>query len=114
MDSETYYNIPHNYNIPSISLLLFITLYSPLIVSSSLFLPFPSSSLYTDSQLYSFIHSHSHSHLGFDVDLTLNFLFKQSHTDVTVLKDIKTATEGRSNVLHNATVVAHAYMNAGN
>jgi hypothetical protein len=47
------------------------------------------------------------------VDLTLNFLFKLSHTDVNILKDIKQATEGRSNVLHNATVVAHAYMNAG-
>ena len=47
------------------------------------------------------------------MDLTLNFLFKRSHTDVNILKDIKAATEGRSNVLHNATVVAHAYMNAG-
>jgi hypothetical protein len=47
------------------------------------------------------------------VDLTLNFLFKRSHTDVNILKEIKAATEGRSNVLHNATVVAHAYMNAG-
>ena len=51
--------------------------------------------------------------LGFDIDLTLNFLFKKSHTDVNILKDIKTVTEGRSNVLHNATVVAHGYMNAG-
>ena len=47
------------------------------------------------------------------MDLTLNFLFKRSHTDVNILKEIKAATEGRSNVLHNATVVAHAYMNAG-
>jgi 26S proteasome regulatory subunit N2 len=50
---------------------------------------------------------------GFDIDLTLNFLYKLSHTDVNVLKAIKVATEGRSNVLHSATVVAHAYMNAG-
>jgi 26S proteasome regulatory subunit N2 len=50
---------------------------------------------------------------GFDIDLTLNFLFKQSHTDISLLKVIKAATEGRSNVLHSATVVAHAYMNAG-
>lgn len=50
---------------------------------------------------------------GLDIDLTLNFLFKQSHSDVNVLKDIKTAIEGRSNVLHNATVVSHAFMNAG-
>jgi len=50
---------------------------------------------------------------GLDIDLTLNFLFKQSHTDLNVLKDIKTAIEGRSNVLHNVTVMAHAYMNSG-
>ncbi len=50
---------------------------------------------------------------GLDIDLTLNFLFKQSHTDLNILKSIKTAIEGRSNVLHNSTVVAHAYMNSG-
>lgn len=50
---------------------------------------------------------------GLDIDLTLNFLFKQSRTDLNVLKDIKTAIEGRSNVLHNVTVMAHAYMNSG-
>lgn len=44
---------------------------------------------------------------GLDVDLTLNFLFKNAHTDPAVLKDIKTAIEGRSNVLHNATIVSH-------
>lgn len=50
---------------------------------------------------------------GFDIDLVLNFLFKQSHTDLSVLSGIKTATENRGAVLHNATVVAHAYMNSG-
>ena len=50
---------------------------------------------------------------SFDIDLTLNFLFKQSRTDLSVLKSIKTATEGRSNTLHNAVVIAHAYMNSG-
>jgi 26S proteasome regulatory subunit N2 len=50
---------------------------------------------------------------GLDIDLTLNFLFKQSHTDLNILKDIKTAIEGRSNVLHNATVVSHAFLNSG-
>ena len=50
---------------------------------------------------------------GFDVDLLLNFLSKHSHADVQILADIKTATEGRTNVLHNATVISHAYMNSG-
>jgi 26S proteasome regulatory subunit N2 len=50
---------------------------------------------------------------GLDIDLILNFLFKNSHTDPNILKEIKTAIEGRSNVLHNATVMAHAFLNAG-
>lgn len=50
---------------------------------------------------------------GLDVDLTLSFLFKQSHADVSMLNAIKTAIEGRSSILHNATVISHAFMNAG-
>lgn len=50
---------------------------------------------------------------GFDVDLTLNFLFRQSHTDLQILQNIKAAVESRNSILHNATVVAHGYMNAG-
>lgn len=50
---------------------------------------------------------------GFDVDLILNFLFKQCKTDFTILKTLKSATEGRTAVLHNSTVVAHAFMNSG-
>jgi 26S proteasome regulatory subunit N2 len=50
---------------------------------------------------------------GLDIELNLHFLFKQSHTDVQWLKEIKTLTEGRSNVLHNATVITHAFLNAG-
>jgi 26S proteasome regulatory subunit N2 len=50
---------------------------------------------------------------GFDVDLILNFLFKQCKTDFNILKAIKSATEGRTSVLHNSTVIAHAFMNSG-
>jgi 26S proteasome regulatory subunit N2 len=53
---------------------------------------------------------------GFDVDLCLNFLFKQNKADISVLNDIKTATESSRalpNVLHNALVVAHSFMNCG-
>ena len=41
---------------------------------------------------------------GFDVDLILNFLCKQNQADVKILNSIKKATEGRTIVLHNATV----------
>eukprot|EP00607_Mallomonas_marina_P007851 CAMPEP_0182420384 /NCGR_PEP_ID=MMETSP1167-20130531/5139_1 /TAXON_ID=2988 /ORGANISM="Mallomonas Sp, Strain CCMP3275" /LENGTH=775 /DNA_ID=CAMNT_0024596253 /DNA_START=862 /DNA_END=3189 /DNA_ORIENTATION=- len=50
---------------------------------------------------------------GFDVDLYLNFLFHHSHTDLSILRAIKTATEGRTAILHNSTVVTHAYMSSG-
>eukprot|EP01038_Epipyxis_sp_PR26KG_P006496 gene6496-8931_t len=50
---------------------------------------------------------------GLDVDLILHFLFKENKSDPNILKDIKTATESRSNVLHNSTVIAHAFMNSG-
>lgn len=50
---------------------------------------------------------------GFDVDLLMNFLSQHNRADVQILSDIKTATEGRTNVLHNATVITHAYMNSG-
>jgi 26S proteasome regulatory subunit N2 len=51
---------------------------------------------------------------GLDIDLMLNFLFTHSKTELTLLKEVKTSTELRGgNVLHNATVVAHAFLNAG-
>jgi 26S proteasome regulatory subunit N2 len=50
---------------------------------------------------------------GFDIDLYLNFLFHQSRTDYKALNEVKTATEGRTIVLHNSAVVAHAYLNCG-
>lgn len=51
---------------------------------------------------------------GFDVDLHLNFLFKQSHSDLSILTAIKQATSTVHNgVLHNATVVSHGFMQCG-
>lgn len=50
---------------------------------------------------------------GFDIELVLYFLFKHSHSDLTQLNQFKQAIEGRSNVLHNATILSHAYLNAG-
>ena len=50
---------------------------------------------------------------GFDIDLILNFLFKQTYSDIATLNFIKSTTEGRTSILHNSTVVAHGYMNAG-
>lgn len=50
---------------------------------------------------------------GFGIDLSLNFLYKMNRTDLLLMKTIKGALETRNSVLHNATVVAHGYMQAG-
>lgn len=50
---------------------------------------------------------------GFGIDLSLNFLYKMNKTDLLIMKNIKGALETRNSVLHNATVVAHGYMQAG-
>lgn len=50
---------------------------------------------------------------GFGIDLALNFLYKMNKTDLLVMKNIKGSLDNRNSVLHNATVVAHGYMQAG-
>lgn len=50
---------------------------------------------------------------GFGIDLFLNFLYKMNKTDLLLMKNIKGALEARNSVLHNVTVVAHGYMQAG-
>lgn len=50
---------------------------------------------------------------GFGIDLALNFLYKMNKTDLLLMKNIKGALENRNSVLHNVTVVAHGYMQAG-
>jgi 26S proteasome regulatory subunit N2 len=49
----------------------------------------------------------------FTIDLFLNFLFRQSNSDLLVMEKIKTSTENRGSILHNASIVAHGYMNCG-
>lgn len=50
---------------------------------------------------------------GFETDLKLNFLFKNCKTDASIIQSIRTATENKSSVLHNACVISHAFTNAG-
>lgn len=50
---------------------------------------------------------------GFGIDLFLNFLYKMNKTDLLVMQNIKVSLEARNSVLHNVTVVAHGYMQAG-
>lgn len=54
---------------------------------------------------------------GFVAELALSFLHKQSHADRGILEQSKTKLEERgsrsSSILHNATVVTHAYLYAG-
>jgi len=50
---------------------------------------------------------------SFGINMSLSFMFKQCNTDFLILSNIKSAVETRNSVLHNATVVSHALMNAG-
>lgn len=53
--------------------------------------------------------------LGKEVTIAkyLDFLCSNNKTDPLILKNIKTATEGRSSMLHLGTIYAHSFMNAG-
>jgi len=45
--------------------------------------------------------------------LGLEFLYRNNHADLAILKNIKTAIEGRNSVAHSAAIFANALMNAG-
>ncbi len=50
---------------------------------------------------------------GFGTELALTFLYEQMKSDPLIIENIKDATENRNSILHNATVVAHGYLNCG-
>ncbi|KAG1657731.1 hypothetical protein FOA52_011993 [Chlamydomonas sp. UWO 241] len=47
------------------------------------------------------------------IGLYLDFLYRNNHSDLQILKGIKTAVEGRNSVSHSATILANAYMHSG-
>eukprot|EP01113_Clastostelium_recurvatum_P036086 TRINITY_DN509_c0_g1_i1.p1 TRINITY_DN509_c0_g1~~TRINITY_DN509_c0_g1_i1.p1 ORF type:complete len:961 (+),score=274.09 TRINITY_DN509_c0_g1_i1:139-3021(+) len=47
------------------------------------------------------------------IALYLEFLHQNSHSDLAILKNIKTAVEARTSVTHGATIFANAAMHAG-
>lgn len=47
------------------------------------------------------------------ISLFLEFLYRNSHTDLAILKNIKTAFEARNSVCHSATLFSNALMHAG-
>jgi 26S proteasome regulatory subunit N2 len=47
------------------------------------------------------------------IDLYLQFLYRNNHTDLGVLKALKAAFEPRVSILHTATIVSNALMHAG-
>lgn len=56
-------------------------------------------------------------HIIFNGSLTtklyLDFLARNNNTDLLLLKNIKTATENKTAILHTGTVIANALMHAG-
>jgi 26S proteasome regulatory subunit N2 len=47
------------------------------------------------------------------IELHLEFLYRNNHTDLLLLDKIKTAVDGRQSMIHNAIVVAHSLMQCG-
>ena len=47
------------------------------------------------------------------IELTLEFLFKNNHADITILNKIKDSLEARNSIFHNAVTFSNAFMNAG-
>eukprot|EP01027_Heterolobosea_sp_BB2_P000752 GEZU01001099.1.p1 GENE.GEZU01001099.1~~GEZU01001099.1.p1 ORF type:complete len:900 (-),score=305.42 GEZU01001099.1:245-2944(-) len=47
------------------------------------------------------------------IGLHLEFLFRHNHTDMLLLKNIKSSVEPRNSVYHSATVITNAFMHAG-
>ncbi len=50
---------------------------------------------------------------GFGAELALTFLYEQTKSDPLIIENVRNMTENRNSILHNATVVAHAYLNCG-
>jgi len=47
------------------------------------------------------------------IDLNLEFLYRSSHTDKTVLNKIRDSLEARNSIFHTAVTFANAFMNSG-
>ncbi|KAI9885441.1 MAG: Protoheme IX farnesyltransferase, mitochondrial [Watsoniomyces obsoletus] len=47
------------------------------------------------------------------IELNLEFLYRNNHTDLNILNRIKDSLEARNSIFHNAVTFANAFMNAG-
>lgn len=47
------------------------------------------------------------------IELTLEFLFRNNHTDMNILNKVKESLEARNSIFHTAVTFSNAFMNAG-
>jgi 26S proteasome regulatory subunit N2 len=47
------------------------------------------------------------------IELNLEFLYRNNHTDVNILTKVKDSLEARNSIFHNAVTFANAFMNSG-
>ncbi|KAI5851178.1 armadillo-type protein [Morchella snyderi] len=47
------------------------------------------------------------------IELSLEFLYRNNHTDMTILNKIKDSLEARNSIFHTAVTFSNAFMNAG-
>ncbi|KAI9843972.1 MAG: proteasome regulatory particle base subunit [Sclerophora amabilis] len=47
------------------------------------------------------------------IDLNLEFLYRNNHTDISILNKVKDSLEARNSIFHTAVTFANAFMNSG-
>lgn len=47
------------------------------------------------------------------IELNLEFLYRNNHTDINILNKVKDSLEARNSIFHNAVTFANAFMNSG-
>lgn len=47
------------------------------------------------------------------IELNLEFLYRNNHTDISILNKVKDSLEARNSIFHNAVTFANAFMNSG-
>lgn len=47
------------------------------------------------------------------IELNLEFLYRNNHTDINILNKLKDSLEARNSIFHNAVTFANAFMNSG-
>lgn len=75
--------------------------------------PAPSSESFSDKQYEIFSRIHTILDGSETIKLNLEFLYRNNHTDLSILNKVRDSLEGRSSIYHTAVTFCNAFMNQG-